>query len=329
MTKNSLISSLSIAPMIDWSYSHFRMFMRLLAPSSLIYTEMQTTGAIEHNPQRALQFNPFEQPVALQLGGSDKHHLALCAKKAELQGYHEVNLNLGCPSDKVQAGRFGACLMTEPLLVSDCLKAMKDAVNIPVTAKTRIGIDKQDSYAFFSDFVHTLVDAGIDKLIVHARKAWLKGLNPKQNRTIPPINYEFVYRIKQEFPALPVVVNGNINSFEQIAAHLETLDGVMLGRLACQNPYAIALIDQLLSGTQQVPSRSAIIKVYFDYMLQAFEQGEKPGLLIKPIFNFAHGLPKAIEWKTLLMAMIQEKHLTNLKPALQWMKDIETANEVA
>ena len=180
----------------------------MLAPKALVYTEMQTTGAIANNPRRALPFSQQEHPIALQLGGSDAHALAQCARLAEEEGYDEVNLNLGCPSDRVKAGHFGACLMSQPALVSECIHAMREATCIPVTAKIRIGIDNQDSYAFFSDFVHQLVAAGSQKIIMHARKAWLNGLSPKQNRTIPPINYEFVYRIKSELPAhIPIVIN--------------------------------------------------------------------------------------------------------------------------
>ncbi|QBR84202.1 tRNA dihydrouridine(20/20a) synthase DusA [Legionella israelensis] len=322
MKNDALKSTLSIAPMIDWSYSHFRRFMRILAPSSLIYTEMQTTGAIEHNPKRTLYFNPLEQPLALQLGGSDKGQLADCAVKAELQGYCEVNLNLGCPSDKVQAGRFGACLMSEPKLVADCIKAMKKSVNITVSAKTRIGIDHQDSYSFFRYFIEQLIEAGSDKIIVHARKAWLKGLSPKQNRSIPPINYDYVYRIKQEYPHIPIVINGNILNSEDIKAHLNKVDGVMLGRLACQNPFAIARIHDELTEKQKDLRRTDLIRTYFDYIQQEFEQGERLTLLLKPIFNFGHGLASASQWKKLLTDMIQQKQL-RAKEAIKLLFKLE------
>ena len=195
-----LFSPLSIAPMIDWSYTHFRVLMRLLAPQALLYTEMQTPNAIRHQPTRALQFHPKETPVALQLGGSEPKALTAAAKQAEDAGFSEINLNLGCPSSRVLAGNFGASLMRDPKQVASCITAIKQAVSIPVTAKTRIGIDQEDSYAFFESFVNTLVNAGCDKLIVHARKAWLSGLNPKQNRTIPPLHYDYVHRIKKTLP---------------------------------------------------------------------------------------------------------------------------------
>ena len=296
-----LISPLAIAPMIDWTYTHFRVFMRMLAPHALLYTEMQTAGAIFNNPSRALYFNVVEKPLALQIGGMDRDALVRCAEMAELQGFSEVNLNLGCPSDRVQAGRFGACMMAEPQHVADCIKAMKAAVRIPVSAKTRIGIDEQDSYEFFRAFAHALVDSGCDKLIVHARKAWLHGLNPKQNRTIPPLHYDYVYRIKNEYPALPVVINGHVHSMDDIKLHLQQVDGVMLGRLACQNPYAIAMIHHALYPQTPLLSRLDILDSYANYVQTERANGVPMSLLLKPIFNMAHGLPIARKWKARLM----------------------------
>ena len=300
-----LISPLAIAPMIDWTYTHFRVFMRMLAPHALLYTEMQTPGAIVNNPSRALDFHPMEAPLALQLGGSDKDALVECALIAEQHGFAEVNLNLGCPSDRVQAGRFGACLMREPQHVADCIAAMKKAVSIPVTAKTRIGIDHDDSDDYFSTFAHQLIDAGCDKLVVHARKAWLHGLNPKQNRTIPPLHYDYVYRIKQDFPMLPVVINGNINEIDDVRQHLQHVDGVMLGRLACQNPYAIAEIHHALYPDSPLLHRAAILDQYVNYVESLSANKVPMSLLLKPIFNMAHGLPGAKRWKAQLMAVQQ------------------------
>lgn len=293
----SLISPLAVAPMIDWTHTHFRVFMRLLAPSALLYTEMQTAGAVVNNPARALGFHAMEKPLALQLGGADKASLAMCAQLAEEQGFSEVNLNLGCPSDRVQAGRFGACLMAEPTQVADCIEALKKAVSIPVTAKTRIGIDTQDSYDFFSAFAHRLVDAGCDKLIVHARKAWLHGLNPKQNRTIPPLHYDYVYQIKQAMPDVPVVINGNINTIQEINAHLNEVDGVMLGRLVCQNPYALATIHHALYPHIPLLTRGVILQQYFSYVESAHASGVSMSLLLKPILNMGHAMPGARAWK--------------------------------
>jgi tRNA-dihydrouridine synthase A len=298
-----LISPLAIAPMIDWTYTHFRVFMRMLAPKALLYTDMQTIGAVFNNPGRALQFQDMENPIALQLGGADVSSLVRCAILAEEKGFDEINLNLGCPSDRVQAGCFGACMMNEPDLVVDCIEAMKRAVSIPVTAKTRIGIDKQDSYDFFSEFGSRLVTAGVDKIVVHARKAWLKGLNPKQNRTIPPVNYDYVYRFKQQFKDLPVVINGNINSLSEITHHLNLVDGVMLGRLACNNPYQIAVIhNQLFPGIPLV-SRADVLSRYFTYAIAQQQIGVPVSLLLKPVLGMAHGLAGAKQWKeTVLMA---------------------------
>jgi tRNA-dihydrouridine synthase A len=313
---SALISPLSIAPMIDWTYTHFRVFMRMLAPQALLYTEMQTPGAIVHNPSRALDFHPMESPLALQLGGSDKDALVRCAQIAEQQGFVEVNLNLGCPSDRVQAGRFGACMMVEPQRVADCITAMKEAVAIPVTAKTRIGIDHQDSYDFFAEFAYQLIDAGCDKLIVHARKAWLHGLNPKQNRTIPPLHYDYVYKIKQALPSVPVVINGNINEQNDIDEHLQHVDGVMLGRLACQNPYAIAVIHHALYPHIPLLTRAAILEQYGAYVESASATGVPISLLLKPIFNMAHGLPGARAWKAGLMVIQQSRDGSKLSESI-------------
>ena len=314
---------LSIAPMIDWTYTHFRVWMRFLAPNALLYTEMHTAGAIKNNPKRTLSFNSIEHPLAIQLGGSDPESLAQSAVCAEQEGYNEVNLNLGCPSDKVQAGRFGACLMNEPKQVAACIQALKRAVRIPVTTKTRIGIDHQDSYEFFRDFVHQLVDAGSDKLIVHARKAWLHGLNPKQNRTIPPVNYDYVYRIKEELPHIPVVINGNISTIEEINTHLHSVDSVMLGRLACDNPYQIAVIHHHLYPDSALLKRSQLLLLYIDYLRSEYERGVALSLLIKPIFNLAHGMPGASQWKKLLMKFLQSKDCALLDELILCLFELE------
>ncbi|STY29377.1 tRNA-dihydrouridine synthase A [Legionella wadsworthii] len=309
--------------MIDWSYSHFRVFMRILAPHALVYTEMQTTGAVKNNPVRSLKFNKIEHPVAVQLGGSDPDALAHCAQRAALEGYDEVNINLGCPSDKVQAGSFGACLMKEPGKVVDCIQAMRDAVSIPVTAKVRIGIDHQDSYEFFSDFVHHLIEAGAQKIIVHARKAWLSGLNPKQNRTIPPVHYEYVYRLKNEISNTPVVINGNIRNIDEINEHLQHVEGVMLGRLACDNPFQIASIHQSLYPKTQKNTRSQVFKLYLEYLLKEYSKGVSLSLLLKPLFNFAFGLSGASQWKKKLMQIMQNKDLSVFQELSEFLDSIE------
>lgn len=321
---NALISPLSIAPMIDWTYTHFRVFMRLLMPEALLYTEMQTIGAIRHNPTRSLYFHPAEKPLALQLGGNNKKDLIEAALIAEEKGFAEVNLNLGCPSDKVQAGRFGACLMAEPELVADCIASMKAVVNIPVTAKTRIGIDDFDSYEFFASFVKKLVEAGADKLIVHARKAWLTGLNPKQNRTIPPLHYDYAYKIKADYPQLPVVINGNI-SFTELNNHMQKVDGVMLGRLAYQNPYLLTSFYEYFYPNYVKPSRTIVLENYVNYCCEQFEQGLPLSLLLKPIFNLGYGLSRSKIWKEELSLAMQNRDLNRLRNVVRLMEEIENS----
>jgi tRNA-dihydrouridine synthase A len=295
-----LFSPLAIAPMIDWTHTHFRVLIRLLAPEALLYTEMQTPEAIQHHPARALAMHPAETPVALQLGGSNPILLANAAKQAEAVGFSEINLNLGCPSPRVLSGNFGASLMTQPERVAECITAIKQAVSVPVTAKTRIGVDQQDSYAFFEAFIHMLCDAGCDKLIVHARKAWLSGLNPKQNRTIPPLHYDYVYRIKATVPPhIPIVINGHIETIETVRAQLKRLDGVMIGRLACRDPYAIANLHHALYPSIAKPSRTEVLEAYLSYA--ATQKTVPNSLLIKPILNLVHGLPHARAFKQSLL----------------------------
>jgi tRNA-dihydrouridine synthase A len=239
----------SVAPMMDWTDRHCRFFHRLLTRETLLYTEMVTTGAVLHGDRlRLLGFDPAEQPVALQLGGSDPAALAQCARIGEEFGYREVNLNVGCPSDRVQEGRFGACLMAEPALVGDCVTAMKAAVAIPVTVKCRIGIDEQDPETVLPAFAAMAEKTGADALIVHARKAWLKGLSPRENRDIPPLDYGLVYRLKAAHPRLPVIINGGIPSIEAAREHLKNVDGVMMGRAAYQEPWRLLQTDPMLFG---------------------------------------------------------------------------------
>jgi tRNA-dihydrouridine synthase A len=251
MQSNQQLGSwrLSVAPMMDWTDRHCRHFHRLLTRHTRLYTEMVTTGALLHGDQpRHLDFGAIEHPVALQLGGSDPADLAACAKLAQRWGYDEVNLNCGCPSERVQKGAFGACLMAEPALVADGIKAMRDAVDLPVTVKHRIGIDRGESYDFVRDFVGTLAEAGCEVFIVHARNAWLQGLSPKENRDIPPLRYEQVYQLKRDFPQLTIVINGGIKTDDEIAAHLAHVDGVMVGRQAYHEPWQMAGWDLRFFG---------------------------------------------------------------------------------
>lgn len=310
-------SLLSIAPMIDWTNTHFRVFMRLLAPKAVLYTEMQTPQAIAHNPERCLYFSAVEHPLVLQLGGAEPDTLITAAQRAQDLGYAEINLNLGCPSDRVQSGHFGACLMQKPEQVADIITKLKQHITIPITAKTRIGIDHLDDYAFFSAFIHRLADAGCDKFIIHARKAWLKGLSPKQNRTIPPLRYDYVYQIKTELPHLPFIINGNISTIETILEHLNHVDGVMLGRLACDNPYAIALIHHALYPDYPLKSRQQIARTYFDY-INTLSETVPLTVLLKPLLNLSHGLAHAKIWKNHLIQMQRSRSIPeNLDPILQ------------
>ncbi len=319
--ESPLFSPLAIAPMIDWSDTHFRMLMRLLAPRALVYTEMQTPNAIQHQPLRTLQFHPAETPVALQLGGSNPKALAKAAQKGEAAGFSEINLNLGCPSSRVLAGQFGASLMKKPKQVADCVAAMKQAVSIPVTTKTRIGVDCQNSYTFFEDFTHTLIEAGSDKLVVHARAAWLKGLNPKQNRTIPPLHYEYVHKIKSALPKhIPVVINGEVNTLEKVKEQLNLLDGVMIGRLACNHPYAIAEIHHALYPTIKKPTRTEALKDYFTY---AATQDAPKHCLVKPILNLVHGLPRAKHLKQAFLQLESFQNRTVSEALCEKLSDIE------
>lgn len=257
-----------VAPMLDWTDRYCRFFFRLLSKHARLYTEMVTTGALIHGDRaRHLDFNKEEHPVALQLGGSQPLALAQCAKMAEEWGYDEVNLNVGCPSDRVQGGNFGACLMLNPELVADCVQAMQEAVKIPITVKHRIGVDEVDSYDALLKFVDLSASRGCETFIVHARKAWLKGLSPKENREIPPLHYDVAYRLKQDFPQLNIVVNGGIASMADCHTHLKQLDGVMLGREIYHNPYFLALVDaELFADQHSVPSRLEVIQQMISYI---------------------------------------------------------------
>lgn len=304
--------TLSIAPMIDWTYSHFRVLMRLLAPKALLYTEMLTPDAIINNPEKSLYYQSIEHPLAIQLGGSDKNKLVKAAIIAENAGFYEINLNLGCPSDRVQSGNFGACLMLEKTLVSDCIAAIKTNVKIPVTAKIRIGVDNYDEYEFFEDFANTLINSGCDKLIVHARKAWLKGLSPKQNRTIPKINYAYVYKLKEKHPNYPIIINGDIKNISDIQQHLQLVDGVMLGRLAYENPYAITEIHKALYPDTNILTRAEIIH---NYLSAINHQKTNISLLLKPLFNIYHGQNGASKWKQELLKVQQSKNVNMINKA--------------
>lgn len=290
---------LSVAPMLDWTDRHCRYFHRLMTSQTLLYTEMVTTGAIIHGKGDFLAYNQEEHPVALQLGGSNPVDLAHCAKLAQERGYDEINLNVGCPSDRVQNGRFGACLMAEPQLVADCVAAMKEVVDVPVTVKTRIGIDDQDSYEFLTDFISIVSEkGGCEQFTIHARKAWLSGLSPKENREIPPLDYNRAYQIKKDFSHLNIAINGGVKSLEEAKLHLAHLDGVMIGREAYQSPYILAEVDQQIFGLDApVKKRSEVIFEMFPYIEQQLSQGTYLGHITRHMLGMFQNMPGARQWR--------------------------------
>jgi len=291
---------LSVAPMMDWTDRHCRFFHRLLSQHTLLYTEMVTTGALRHGSvERHLRFNAEEHPVALQLGGSDAADLAFAAKLGEQWGYNEINLNCGCPSDRVQRGAFGACLMNEPHLVADGVKAMVDVVSVPVTVKHRIGIDQIESYDFVRDFVGTVKDAGCKVFIVHARNAWLNGLSPKENREIPPLRYELAYQLKKDFPELTIAINGGITRNDQIAEHLNQVDGVMIGREAYYNPWLLTMWDaQFFNAPAADITREAVEEAMVNYMERAFLEDGCPWYAIaRHMLGLYHGQRGGRLWR--------------------------------
>lgn len=290
-TPNKINRRFATAPMMDWSDSNCRMFWRALSKNALLYTEMVTTGAILYGDKaRHLNFHLEEHPIALQLGGSNPSELAQCAKIAQDWGYDEVNLNVGCPSDRVQNNKIGACLMAEPKLVADCIKAMQDACDIEVTIKHRIGIDDLDSYEYMQGFVETVSATGCKTFIVHARKAILQGLSPKENREIPPLRYEEVYRLKKEFPQLEILINGGIQTYEQCDTHLQHVDGVMLGREAYHNPWILAQVDsRYFNQENPCSSRTQALQNYLPFIEQELNKGARLQHISRHILGLFHG----------------------------------------
>jgi len=293
---------LSVAPMLDWTNRDFRYFLRLISKHCLLYTEMVTTGALIYGQrERFLGHDVSEYPLALQLGGSDPDALAQCAKLGEDAGYSEINLNVGCPSDRVQSGLFGACLMAEPKLVAEGVAAMRAETNIPITVKTRLGIDELDSYEFLTDFIRQVSDAGCDIFILHARKAWLQGLSPKENRDVPPLDYSRVYQIKKDFPKLHIDINGGIQTLEQAQDHLNYVDGVMMGRAIYHNPYLLAEADQLLFDDQHaILSRHDIIRSMLPYIEQRMSEGRPVKSITRHLLGLFQGQKGAKAWRRYL-----------------------------
>ncbi|MAI61660.1 MAG: tRNA dihydrouridine(20/20a) synthase DusA [Micavibrio sp. TMED27] len=300
---------ISVAPMMDWTDRHCRYFHRLISPNTRLYTEMITTGALLHGDrERFLRYNQSEHPLAIQLGGSDPNDLAHCAELAEKQGYDEVNLNCGCPSDRVQKGKIGAILMTEPELVAQCFAEMQKAVNIPVTIKCRIGIDEEDQEEFLFRFVDKIGDKGCTTFIIHARKAWLHGLSPKQNREVPPLMYERVHNVKKRYPQMRIIINGGLKTIQDIQAHIPDLDGAMIGREAYSNPYLLADIEKQILNGADAPSREKIAQKMIQYAKeQAQEYGTPIKSITRHILGLYHGQKGAKQWKRTLSTLPYQK----------------------
>ncbi|AWB68619.1 tRNA dihydrouridine(20/20a) synthase DusA [Saccharobesus litoralis] len=293
----------SVAPMLDWTDKHCRYFYRLMTKHAVLYTEMVTTGAVIHGQNDYLAYDQAEHPVVLQLGGSDPVAMAECAIKATDYGYDEININVGCPSDRVQNGAFGACLMAQPQLVAECVEKMRSVTSTPITVKTRIGIDDFDSYEFLTDFVKSNIDAGCEHFIIHARKAWLQGLSPKQNREIPELNYSRVYQLKNDFPQLTISLNGGVETFEQIDQHLPHVDGVMLGRAVYQNPYMLTEVDARLYGqAASTLSREEVALAIMPYIEQQVSNDPRATTwhIVRHMLNLFNGQPGARAWRRYL-----------------------------
>jgi tRNA-dihydrouridine synthase A len=317
-----------VAPMLDLTDRHCRYFHRQLSQRARLYTEMLTTGALLHGgADRHLRFDPIESPVALQLGGSDPSELAQVARLGERYGYDEINLNCGCPSERVQRGAFGACLMAEPALVADCIRAIADSVSVPVTVKHRIGIDRTEDYGFVRDFVGTLHAAGCSVFIVHARNAWLKGLSPKENREVPPLRYEAVYRLKRDFPAATFVINGGITSLEEARAQLSHVDGVMLGRSAYHEPYLLAGVDSHLFGDGSVPGRREVTAKMAAYIARESLDGVTPRHVVRHMLGLYQGIRGARQWRRILSdpVALSADGGSLLTQALSWVEPDDIA----
>lgn len=313
--------------MLDWTDRDFRYLLRLISKHSLLYTEMVTTGALIHGDrQRFLAHDAAEYPLALQLGGSEPAALAECAKMGEDAGYSEINLNVGCPSDRVQSGSFGACLMADPNLVAEGVAAMKNAVNIPVTVKTRLGIDEHDSYEFLTHFIEPVSQAGCEIFILHARKAWLKGLSPKENRDVPPLEYERVYQVKKDYPHLHIDINGGIHSLGEVQHHLQYVDGTMLGRAIYHDPYLLIDADEqvFLQAASGKPSRHDVIEAMLPYIEQRMKQGRPLKSITRHLLGMFQGQPGARRWRRHLSenAHLPDSGIHTLQYALSLVDDV-------
>ena len=330
-TNKKINRKISVAPMMDCTDRHDRFFLRLISKNVMLYSEMVATkSAIHGDREKILGFRNEEQPVALQVGGSDKKELAQVAKLAEEYSYKEINLNLGCPSKKVQKNSFGACLMKEPDLVAECLNEMVNACNIPVTAKTRIGVDHIEDFDYLNKFVNKIKEAGCKTIILHARKAILKGLTPKQNLSIPKLNYERVYEIKKENPDLEVIINGGITNTEDIKKHLEICDGVMIGRAIYQNPYFLSEIEKEIFNTNKIPSREDIAKEILKYLEEEVKVGTKVNHVMRHTVGLYHGQPGSKDWKRYLSdnMMARDSDFQKAKHIMTIVQNNEKANQI-
>ena len=330
-TNKKINRKISVAPMMDCTDRHDRFFLRLISKNVMLYSEMVATkSAIHGDREKILGFRNEEQPVALQVGGSDKKELAQVAKLAEEYSYKEINLNLGCPSKKVQKNSFGACLMKEPDLVAECLNEMVNACNIPVTAKTRIGVDHIEDFDYLNKFVNKIKEAGCKTIILHARKAILKGLTPKQNLSIPKLNYERVYEIKKENPDLEVIINGGITNIEDIKKHLEICDGVMIGRAIYQNPYFLSEIEKEIFNTNKIPSREDVAKEILKYLEEEVKAGAKVNHIMRHTVGLYHGQPGSKDWKRYLSdnMMARDSDFQKAKHIMTIVQNNEKANQI-
>ena len=314
----SLNRKFCVAPMMRYTDMHERFFLRLITKKAVLYTEMIATGALIHgNCDYQLDFNKEEHPVAVQFGGSSPLELSKCAIMAEKKGYDEINLNIGCPSERVQKGNFGVCLMLEPELVAECVRQMRRSVDIPITVKCRTGVDDNDDYLFLKSFIDIVKDSGIKTFIIHARKGILKGLSPRQNRNIPPLNYEKVYSIKNDFPNLEIVINGGIKSISEAKNHLNYVDGVMLGRAAYDNPFMLSEIDsEIYSNAKTDISRKDLLSEYLDYVHLMTEKGYDPKIMLKHIFGLKKGEKDAKRFRVKVTEVMRSPSLVENKDEL-------------
>ena len=331
MSRNTLTRKISVAPMMDCTDRHDRFFLRLMSKNVMLYSEMVATkSAIHGDRKKILSYSPEEKPLALQVGGSDKKELAEVSKIAEDLGYNEINLNLGCPSKKVQKNKFGACLMKEPDLVAECINEMVNSCNIPVTAKTRIGFDETEEFDYLNRFILKMKDAGCKTFILHARKAILKGLSPKQNLNIPKLNYDMVYKIKKENPNLEIIINGGISKVEEIKNHLKICDGVMIGRSIYQNPYSLVEIEKEIFNTKKIPSREEVAEKLLIYLEKEVKQGTKVNHIMRHTVGLYHGQVGSKNWKRYLSdnMMARNSDFEKAKHIMKIVQNNEKSNHI-